>query len=143
MGDEKNTDEEHGAEGEAEEGAIKLLTEAKNIAEDGEVMKEEVQLNTHDEDKAAVKIQSAYKGFRTRKKVSKKLIDEGRKCERGKKGAKPDNEKKNDDDLKLRESRDERARRLREKFEEIDDEELKYKEERRRKLKEEKSLSIF
>ena len=32
---------------------------------------------------------------------------------------------------------------MKEKFEEIDDEELKYKQEMRRKLKEEKSLSIF
>ena len=52
-------------------------------------------------------------------------------------------EKRIDDELKLRESREERARRMKEKFEEIDDEELKYKQEMRRKLKEEKSLSIF
>ena len=121
-------------------------TEAEAIVEDGnDVTKEKEEesqldkLDTKDEDKAAVKIQSAYKGFRTRKKVAKLMAEEDRDG-RGKKSEKKDEREK---ELKLRESRDERARKLQEKLEEIDDEELKFKQERRQKLKEEKSLSIF
>ena len=143
MGDEKKAEEEHGADAKDEESDIKTSAEPKNIDEERNViMKEEAKLDTKDEDNAAVKIQSAYKGFRTRKKVAKMMTDDEGRKEREKKSAKQDKEeKRNDEELKV--GRDERARRLKEKFEEIDDAEFKYKQEMRKKLKEEKSLSIF
>ena len=145
MGDEKKAEEEHGADAKDEDNDIKTSAEPKNIVEERNVMMEEAKLDTKDEDKAAVKIQSAYKGFRTRKKVAKMMTDDEGRKEREKKSAKRDKEekKKNEEELKLKEGRDERARRLKEKFEEIDDAEFKYKQEMRKKLKEEKSLSIF
>ena len=145
MGDEKKAEEEHGADAKDEESDIKTSAEPKNIDEERNViMKEEAKLDTKDEDNAAVKIQSAYKGFRTRKKVAKMMTDDEGRKEREKKSAKQDKEgKRNDEELKLKEGRDERARRLKETFEEIDDAEFKYKQEMRKKLKEEKSLSIF
>ena len=138
-------DERNGADAKAKASDSTKSTEASlDTVEDETATTEKVTLDTKDEDRAAIKIQSAYRGSRARKKVAKMIIDEGRKCERGKKSAKKDKgEKRIDDELKLRESREERARRMKEKFEEIDDEELKYKQEMRRKLKEEKSLSIF
>ena len=143
MGDEKKAEEEHGAYAKDEESDIKTSAEPKNIDEERNViMKEEAKLDTKDEDNAAVKIQSAYKGFRTRKKVAKMMTDDEGRKEREKKSAKQDKEEKRNDE-ELKEGRDERARRLKEKFEEIDDAEFKYKQEMRKKLKEEKSLSIF
>ena len=143
-GNEKKTDERNGADAKAEESDTTKSTEAApDTVEEETATKEKVNLDTKDEDRAAIKIQSAYRGSRARKKVTKMIIDEGRKCERGKEGAKKNHEEKKDRELQLRASREERARRMKEKFEEIDDEELKYKQEMRRKLKEEKSLSIF
>ena len=144
MGDEKKAGEDTVAEvttgAKAEESDIQTSTEAKDYDEERRSTKEEDMLNTEDVDKAAVKIQSAYKGFRTRKKVAKMRTDDGRR----KKSVKEDkDEKRSDEELKLREARDERARIMKEKFEKIDDEEFRYKQERKKKLKEEKSLSIF
>ena len=131
-------DERNGADAKAKASDSTKSTEAApDTVEEVTATKEKVTLDTKDEDRAAIKIQSAYRGSRARKKVSKMIIDEGRKCERGKDSAKKGKEKRNDDESKLRESREERARRMKEKFEEIDDEELKYKEEMRRKLKDE------
>ena len=141
MGDEKKAGEDTVAEvttgAKAEESDIQTSTEAKDNVEERRSTKEEDMLNTEDVDKAAVKIQSAYKGFRTRKKVARMRTDDGRRKESVKE------DKRCDEELKLREARDERARIMKEKFEKIDDEEFRYKQERKKKLKEEKSLSIF
>ena len=123
-----------------------ITSTSRDEANEGEKNIKEVEvvrnMDNKNEDKAAVKIQSAFKGFRSRKRVAKMLIGEARDGDKKKVEGNED-EKRREKELKSKEGRDERARRLKENLEKIDDDELKYKQEMRRKLKEEESLSIF
>ena len=138
---------EEKASEESKENDCDITSTSRDEVNDGENIKGmEVEmvrnLENKDKDKAAVKIQSAYKGFRSRKRVAKMRNGEAR--DGGKKKVEGnEDEKRREEELKSKEGRDERARKLKEKLEKIDDDELKYKQERRRKLKEEESLSIF